>query len=329
MKRVYLYDNLKFLAMLCILVLHSTTPYAKDGLTLMKYIQPFINLYPMTLFTIISGYWYKNKSVKVLLLQFLWPCVLFTAVNGILGYFFYPNYWNTFKFKPGYAMWYLMALFIYSLFTKIILHWGNIPYFLVALIGACIIGCIPVSNNYFELQRISCMFPCFAFGVLLRDYVGNQSLLEKLGGNARITCTIVLILIVVLQLAIIHYYPEKTGAFKAYYGLNMKAAFVKWGLMLMRVGACVCVIVLMPNKEFWFTKYGSRTMNVYLLHMIPIFIICWGGLYDYRYEWFGLSSLFFFVPMLCTLFFGKQIDILMKKVLFNDYINKIKQKSRF
>lgn len=184
MKRVWLYDDLKFFAMLCILVLHSTIPYAEDGLTIMKYIQPFINLYPMTLFTIISGYWYKNKSVKVLILQFLWPCVLFTAINGILGFFFYPHYWNYFKFKPGYAMWYLMALFIYSLFTKVIRRrLGTITYLLITLFVAFIIGCIPVSNNYFEVQRISCLFPCFAFGVVLREYAGSQLLVEKWGGT--------------------------------------------------------------------------------------------------------------------------------------------------
>ena len=95
--------------------------------------------------------------------------------------------------------------------------------------------------------------------------------------------------------------------------------------MLMRVVACVCVMVLMPNKEFWFTKYGSRTINVYLLHVIPIFIICWGCLYDYRYEWFGVASLFVGVPLLCTLFFSIPVERIMKKILFIDYLKKNKE----
>ncbi len=330
MKRVYLYDNLKFLAMLCILVLHSTIPYAHDGMTLMKYMQPFINLYPMTLFTIISGYWYKKKSFRALLLQFLWPCILFTVINGILGNFFYPNYWNIFKFKPGYAMWYLMALFLYSILTKIIRQrWGAIKYLLIAFCGAFIIGCIPISNNYFEIQRISCLFPCFAFGVMLKEYAGNQLLVDKIGGgkvhNIRLLSIIILALIVVIQIAIIYFYPERTGAFKAYYGFNIIAALEKWGLMFLRVIACVCIIVLMPNEEYWFTKYGSRTMNVYLLHVIPIFVICWGLLYDFRYEWYGLATLFVGVPLLCTLFFSARVDRIMKKVLLFDVIKKIRQ----
>ena len=304
-------------------------PVTQREASLNKYMQPFINLYPMTLFTIISGYWYKNKSVKVLLLQFLWPCILFTVINGILGNFFYPNYWNYFKFKPGYAMWYLMALFLYSILTKIIRrHLNAIKYLLIALCGAFIIGCIPISNKYFEIQRISCLFPCFAFGVVLKEYAGNQLLVDGIGGaknhNIRMLFIIILVLIVVFQIAIIYFYPGKTGAFKSYYGFNMIAALEKWGLMFLRVIASVCVIVLMPNKEYWFTKYGSRTMNVYLLHVIPIFVICWGLLYDFRYEWYGLATLFVGVPVFCTLFFSAHVDRIMKKILLIDVIKKIK-----
>lgn len=328
MKRVFLWDNLKFFALLCILLLHSTIPYAEDGCLVMKYVQPFINLYPMTLFTIISGFWYKERSFKELVVLFLWPCILFTIINDVLGYLFYPNYLQYFKYKPGYAMWYLMALFLYSIATKQIRrYFGSIPYLLIALFIAFVIGCIPISNNYFEIQRISCLYPCFAFGVFLREYAGNQLLADKLCSkipNIRKKCTVLLVLIILCNIAIIHCFPTKTGGFKAYYGLNMIAALEKWGLMFMRVIACVCVIVLFPNKEYWFTKYGARTMNVYLLHIIPIFIINWGVLYNFRYEWYGLLVYFVGVPLLCTLFFSLPVDKIMKKVLLFDYLKKRK-----
>ena len=261
--------------------------------------------------------------------MFNYPSSEATLINGVLGYFFYPNYWVYFKFKPGYAMWYLMALFLYSIATKQIRrYFGSITYLLIALFIAFVIGCIPISNNYFEIQRISCLYPCFAFGVVLREYAGNQLLVDKFGSkipNIRKKCTVLLVLIILCNIAIIHCFPAITGAFKAYYGLNMIAALEKWGLMFMRVIACVCVIVLFPNKEYWFTKFGARTMNVYLLHIIPIFIICWGVLYDYRYEWYGLLVYFVGVPLLCTLFFSLPIDRIMKKVLLFDYL-KIEKK---
>ena len=111
----------------------------------------------------------------------------------------------------------------------------------------------------------------------------------------------------------------------AYYGLNMKVALAKWMLIILRVVACICVIIIIPDKEYWFTKYGSRTMNVYLLHAIPIFTICWGCLYYYRYEWYGLLTMFVGVPLLCTLFFSSPVEKFMKKILFSDHIKSIKK----
>ena len=328
MKRIYLWDNLKFFAILCIVLLHSTIPYIEDGMPLMRYVQPFINMYPMTLFTIISGFWYKDRSFKELALLFLWPCILFTIVNDLLGYFFYPNYIHYFKFKPGYAMWYLMALFLYSMATKWIRQKMGIKgYLLFAFLIAFAIGCVPISNRYFDIQRISCLFPCYAFGVFIKEYIGNQSLAEKLSEripNIRIKCAILLTLIILCNLVIIHCFPQIQDAFRVYYGLNLKVALEKWIMIFMRMVACTCLIVVFPDKEYWFTKYGARTINVYLLHIIPVFIICRGCLYNYRYEWWGLVACFVGVPLLCTLLFSKPVDRVMKRILFHNHMMKIK-----
>ena len=63
-ERVFLWDNLKFFSIICILFLHSTMPYNGQRMLLFKYIGQFINYYPMTLFAIISGFWFKEKSAK-------------------------------------------------------------------------------------------------------------------------------------------------------------------------------------------------------------------------------------------------------------------------
>lgn len=330
MKRVYLWDNLKFIAIICVIVVHSTIPYAKDGVPLMRCIQPILILYTMTLFTIISGFWYKDRSFKELALVFLWPCLLFTIINGIFGYCFYPNYIQHFKFRPGYAMWYLMALFLYSIATKWIRQkTGMKGYLLLTFIIAFAIGCVPISNRYFEIQRISCLFPCFAFGVFLKDFSGDLSLAEKLTGrvsNIRLLCTILLVLIILMQFIYHYCFPQiQDHPFKVYYGLNLQKALEKWIMLFLGMVGCTCLIIIFPDKEYRFTKYGSRTMNVYLLHVIPIFVICWGLLYDFRYEWYGLATLFVGVPLLCTLFFSAHVDRIMKKVLLIDVIKKIRQ----
>ena len=328
MKRVCLWDNLKFFAILCIVLLHSIMPYAMDGMPLIKYVLPFINWYPMTIFAIISGYWYKERSFKELLLLFLWPCLLFSVINNILGCCsHFPNYFTRFLFKPGYAMWYLMALFLFSMVTKWVKRWMGIKgYLVLAILIAVTIGLIPIHNRYFDIQRTSSLFPCFAYGVFLKECAEQKLLTWKDRGVVRVLCAIIFILCVFINISIIHIKPSMHIAMTTYYGLNLKIALAKWMMIILRVIACTCLIIVFPDKEYWFTKYGSRTMNVYLLHAIPIFTISWGCLYNYRYEWFGLLSLFVFVPLLCTLFFSTPVDQFMKKILFSDYIKLIKNK---
>lgn len=177
MQRVYLWDNLKFFSIICILILHSTTPYAIDGMSWLSPLLPFINLYPMTLFAIISGFWFKERSIKKLAIIFLWPCLMFTVVNGILGiYSHFPDYLEKFMFKPGYAMWYLLALFLFSVITKYLLKKvGVTTCLLIALGFAIFIGFLPIPNRYCDIQRISRLFPSFAFGVWLNGFVCNNT----------------------------------------------------------------------------------------------------------------------------------------------------------
>lgn len=333
MKRVFLWDNLKFFAMLCIVLLHSTGPLLR--IPVLYYIHPIINYIPMALFAIISGYWYKNKSFKELIIIYLWPCILFSIINNIFGsnsYFniCYPNsdYWAAFAFKAGPAMWYLVSLLFCSIVTKLIRgHIGITSYLVIACVIAMAIGFLRVPNRYFDIHRISCLFPCFVFGLWVKQKADNQlfAMRSRIG---RILCAIVLLLCVLYNIFIIRYIPSMSGAFTEYYGLNIKAAFGKWIMMIVRVVACVCIIVLMPNKEYWFTKYGSRTMNVYLLHDTFIFLLCWGFLYNYRYEWFGLLSMFIGVPLLCSLLFSTPVDKFMKRILFTNYLRSIKECSK-
>ena len=317
--RLYKWDNIKFFSILCIVLLHSTMPYAMDGSRVFRYVQPFINLYPMTMFAIISGFWYKDKTIKQLFVSLLLPCILFSIINDVIGYYsHFPKFVFNFKYKAGYAMWYLLALFIYSLFTRLVKkHFGVIWYFLVVLILAVTIGFIPVPNRYLDIQRISSLFPSYAFGVFLKEKYGDRLSKGCSSRKVLIICLSVIAVCVTSNLAMIHFRPDwiKYDRLVSYYGLNYHAALVKWFMCLLRVIVCVCVIICFPNKKYWYSVYGTRTLNVYLLHMIPVFLLSWGILYPFRYEWWGVISLVIVVPLLCTMFLSERVDRFMKKLL--------------
>lgn len=294
-------------------------PYAMDGSDIYRYVQPFINLYPMTMFAIISGFWYKDKTIKQLFFSLLLPCILFSIINDVIGYYsHFPQFVFNFKYKAGYAMWYLLALFLYSIVTRFLKNrLGVTKYFLFVLAMAVVIGIIPISNRYLDVQRISSLFPSYAFGVYLKEQFGARLSKGCSSKNLLFVCLFVIVTCVAINFAMIHFRPSwiKYDRLVTYYGFNYHAALVKWSMCLLRVIVCVCVIICIPNKKYWCSDYGSRTLNVYLLHMIPVFLLSWGILYPFRYEWWGVISLVIVVPLLCTMFLSERVDRFMKKLL--------------
>lgn len=81
--RIYLWDNLKVLAMLMVVMTHSICPYQYECWA--GYYWILIMTFSMPLFTIISGYWYRPHKLKHALLRFLHPCLLFSGMNFVGG----------------------------------------------------------------------------------------------------------------------------------------------------------------------------------------------------------------------------------------------------
>lgn len=120
-QRVYLWDNLKVITMLMVVMTHSICPYQSECWT--GYYWILIMTFSMPLFTIISGYWYKPRTFKHVFLRFLYPCILFSGIIFVGGGEFYEPYKKQIPYLNfGYAMWYLWALFVYYLITPYLLR---------------------------------------------------------------------------------------------------------------------------------------------------------------------------------------------------------------
>lgn len=77
------------------------------------------------------------------------------------------------------------------------------------------------------------------------------------------------------------------------------------------------IIFSVPNKNYVFTKYGMRTMNVYLLHMLIVFPISY-GVFSKQPD--NISMIFFnsiVCVFVCALFFSDTVNRCMEFVLTN------------
>lgn len=103
--------------------------------------------------------------------------------------------------------------------------------------------------------------------------------------------------------------------FMQYHGMSLIGFICKWSNFILCLLLSVLVIMAMPNRKIWFSQYGSRTMNVYMLHMSIIFPFCWLLMRPIMNEWYGYILYSCGVPMLCVLLFCKKIDYFMRPVL--------------
>ncbi|OWV16419.1 hypothetical protein B7990_11810 [Fibrobacter sp. UWB4] len=100
------------------------------------------------------------------------------------------------------------------------------------------------------------------------------------------------------------------------HGFNLLVFGMRWTNYALTTVMSVSLIAIMPNKKYWFTQYGTRTMNVYLLHMSIVFPVCWCFLRPFMHCWYGYVSYAVLVPLFVIfLCFSDFVDKEMKKVL--------------
>lgn len=68
-----------------VVMTHSVNVYQIQGDNWIQYLWCFIMTYSMPLFMIISGFWYKERSVSYSIKHYLFPCVLFSVINYVGG----------------------------------------------------------------------------------------------------------------------------------------------------------------------------------------------------------------------------------------------------
>lgn len=153
--------------MILVVLTHSLNIYQLEGERWIQFLWVFIMTFTMPLFTMISGYWYKEKSMKQICILYLFPCVVFSIVNycigGISGA--YPK---GISFKSGWAMWYLWALFLYQLSTPFFLkHISLNRLMLLSFMVSIIAGFKFVTNDILDVQRVIGFYPFYLVGIWL------------------------------------------------------------------------------------------------------------------------------------------------------------------
>ncbi len=316
-ERVYKWDNLKFFMMMGIVMEHALIIYNYPRELEMLW-GAFIS-FLMPLFTFISGYWHKPKGIKALLEAYIKPFLLFSAINFIVGYFFYPTYHSGLHLV-GYAMWYFIALFVFSLVTPRLLKRFKLSTIcivsLIAVLAYCSfpsVGKYEILLRTFQVHRLIGFYPFFLLGVAIRNH--EQLLKDMFSRKVSLA-----VLLASYAIYLLLCYKIEGFAYKSGFYLTTGMSYSSLAAIMLSYVCIATVIVALtkaiPNRRYSFTEYGARTLSVYVLHMLIVFPLSWGlfSHLPYNNAWFLLLNIIA-IPLLSVILFSKCANLLVSSLL--------------
>lgn len=312
--RVYLWDNLKIILILFVVIHHTYHPYRVIlEQRWLNVLYLLIMSYTMSTFTIISGYWFRPRPLDALIKKFLFPCLLIVFLCTGLHSFSPVDYIREYTPWAFWIMWYLWALFIYYLITPYLLR-INLNVLLVAsFLFTLAIGTFQfIYRTPFSIVRVIGFFPFFILGIKLRQ----SGKIEEWKSNIKIVMSARVVFVVTLLLYLMLFFYDSslvTYSFVRYYTGIIGIAIRTFNYVVVTI-LSISLIVSMPNKQYWFTKYGSRSMTPYILHPLLLYTFSWNLAIPIMDKWYGYVFYMLVIPALSMMTVHSKIDGFVKKL---------------
>lgn len=314
-------DNIKGLLIILVVFGHALELLRVNSL-LSNYIYNFIYSFHMPVFIFLSGYLAKNvsKGRENAFKQYFIPFLLFNSI------------WNfiqvittsmisipvdspvAFSFlNPGWALWYILAMFIWKSLLPDLLKIKNI--FRVVLVVGILSRLFSEFNVFLSLSRLLVFTPYFVGGFLF-----SKESLERVR-NSRLSISIILLLI---SLAFNYFFLFHTTYPTEFLWADRPFSFfsnsllvsICLGIALYIVGFSFVIIFLrlMTKKETFLTKIGINSFPVYILHTYLV-----GGIS------FFILNVNEYLQLVLLLLISIVLSILLSRNIVNNKFNKLLQ----
>lgn len=310
--RIYKFDTIKAIAMVNVILVHayvSTIPGSK--LFKNMFVSGVLGA-SMFLFAFISGYmirpgrWNWNRLIRL--------TIVAVVANFMINYI---DMRSGYEPSHGYqcvadSLWYLCVLIACKLLLPLF------PRPVVSLCVALLISwtsfLLPESFRFNPMHRFLGFVPFFALGYFVGNDISAARIREWLINDSKERPIYLHFLI----LAVIVFVFIRVTPVSPYIGaaINNGGPFVhaSWRTGVLRIFTHMWFLMMItlwikaiPNREMAITKFGGRTLAVYLLHMAPIFL-CAGFVKTHPHvmEWrYAIMTLSVFC---CMLFFHPKIS---------------------
>ncbi|GAF63156.1 putative acetyltransferase [Bacillus sp. TS-2] len=309
------FDNIKFFLIFLVVVGHVISPLkGQEGFLFDLYVM--IYLFHMPAFIFVSGFFakgYKKKGYlykvfkKVLIPYFIFQLIysVFYYLNGSANSISFD------LFSPHWTMWFLFSLFCWNVLLFVFAKWswaGLVPAIALGL-G---VGYFDFLGTYFSLSRTFVFFPFFLLGFLMK-----KEHFQKLK-RSKYTSYVGAFILLITFILVYFFFPEEGIPWlfgsSSYADIGVGA----WSDSLIRlsqyfISAVVMFsfLVIVPQKNYFFTIIGQRTMYIYLLHGFIIQLIqtfvSKNVLYEFAGNYVLLIGISLVICFICGSYYSKKL----------------------
>ena len=280
--RNYLIDNSKGLLIFLVVLGHSLEVIRKDY-EVARLLYVFIYEFHMPVFVFISGYLSKNveKGRRNAVRNFLTPFLLFNIIWNLItlvGPLFLRGEFTELPseqafsfFTPGWALWYIFAMFLWKILLPDLLKFKNI--FILSIIAGIFVKLSGEFGSYMALSRTITFAPFFLAG-----YYSSEEKLKRFRKFTRfnilnkVPSILILIIGVLIALIFVNYSniaDEFFWADRSYSNFNIEiftGILLYIAVYIIGFAFVYVFINLMPENQTFLSKIGKNTLSVYFLH---------------------------------------------------------------
>ena len=313
-----LWDNLKLLAMVCIIFRHSILQYSASW-------YPYVwtpMMFAMPAFCFVSGRMFRQRTIVDSAKSYLWPCMLFTVLLWGWGQLFYPPMKGRLPeaIIVGPAMWYLLALFFWQIITPYILRFNIWAVLATSIVVGCLAGFVPWIGIEFQVSRLICFYPYFILGIATKQWspsVRTHRNQWLLWGAAFCVLCLTYYLLHIRYPRLVFQVVMNKG-----YPISYRWPIIRLFTYTMGIAMTFCIINILSSIGDIrlpilgrVSRFGARTMSPYLLHEFVVMPICYTLAMPHLYEPIGYFLTILAAPLLCILMFGKTPSRIVDKML--------------
>lgn len=278
-QRQPIFDNAKALLMFLVVFGHFAQP-SEHGIH--KDIVQFLYIFHMPAFAFVSGYWSKKgTSVKGSVYRYLAPYLFFQGLYVLINYLLkieHPsNSLTGFISVPTRTLWYLVSLFSWTVMLNFVSekHIKTVVAlsFLLPFCSALIPGL------QFSISRTLYFFPFFLLGYSARISefsLGSDKLAWKAFAVLFFVGLFFLCRVAPIDIRILFAY----SSFRSL-GIDVASGMIiRCVVIVLSLAGCFAFFVLVPTAKTAISEYGSRTMQIFLIHDIAVRIAVRINLYQ-------------------------------------------------